>query len=64
MCAVLNVSVRAVPGGTQEGNTPLTFAVQRGHFEVVKLLLEHGTEPNAKNSVRARPLLLCVACAS
>lgn len=42
------------------GNTPLMFAVGRGHANVVKLLIEKGADVNAKNSQGHTPLLYAV----
>jgi ankyrin repeat protein len=34
------------------GNTPLNVAVQYGHLECVRLLLEHGADRSHANAVR------------
>ncbi|VDK37369.1 unnamed protein product [Taenia asiatica] len=36
---------------TNTGFTPLHLAAQQGHSDIVYLLLEHGADPNARNSV-------------
>jgi ankyrin repeat protein len=36
--------------------TPLLEAVEQGNYAVVKLLLEHGADPNAKNQVGFTPV--------
>jgi len=35
---------------TNSGQTPLQFAVSKNHIDVVRLLLEHGASPRAKDS--------------
>lgn len=41
-----------------EANTPLHDAIRRGDFEVARLLLLHGADPNAANGHGERPLQL------
>jgi hypothetical protein len=36
----------------EEGETALHLAAGEGHLEIVKLLLEHGADVNAKTAVR------------
>nr|XP_055046832.1 ankyrin repeat and SOCS box protein 15b [Misgurnus anguillicaudatus] len=45
---------------TSDGETPLTLAVQAGHVENVKVLLQHGALPRNTNSKNETPLLLAV----
>ena len=40
-----------------DGTTPLMFAALRGDVESVKLLLDHGADPNAANNIGATSLL-------
>ena len=35
----------------QEGKTPLRVAFKEDHYDIVKLLLEKGAEPNVKYDV-------------
>jgi len=37
------------------GSTPLHEAVEQGHLEVVKFLLEHGASPTVKNELGKTP---------
>ena len=36
---------------TMDGNSPLTFAVYSGDMEIIKFLLQKGTDPHKKNRV-------------
>jgi ankyrin repeat protein len=46
--------------GTTEptGLTPLHLAAGEGHLDIVKLLLEHGADINARSAFRVTPLAL------
>ena len=37
----------------QDGFTPLLYAVANGHLDIVRLLLDRGTDKEAKDYVRA-----------
>ncbi|XP_076435310.1 uncharacterized protein LOC143275219 [Babylonia areolata] len=41
-------------------NTPLMWAVERGHADTAKLLLEHGADVNTKNRAGYTPLMCAV----
>lgn len=45
-----------------EQMTPLHFAVDRGHFEIVKLLIQSGSNVNQVNSDGQTPLMIAVTC--
>ena len=36
--------------------TPMLEAVEQGNYAVIKVLLEHGADPNAKNQIGFTPL--------
>ncbi|KAL4656751.1 ankyrin repeat and SOCS box protein 15-like [Arapaima gigas] len=58
---VLNASYQLnLEEKTLEGETVLTLAVQAGHVENVKILLEHGASPHNTNDRNESPLLLAV----
>ena len=44
------------------GETPLFMAIERGHVEVVRLLLDNGADPNIPDRVSVAELYsLCAA---
>ncbi|XP_029105644.1 ankyrin repeat and SOCS box protein 15-like isoform X2 [Scleropages formosus] len=49
---------------TLEGETALTLAVQAGHVENVKILLERGASPHNTNDKNESPLLLAIRIGS
>lgn len=53
-------------GRAQNGGTPLYYAAEDGHLEVVRLLLDKGAEKdiNATSNVRARTRLAARSCQS
>ncbi|EXU99026.1 ankyrin repeat protein [Metarhizium robertsii] len=44
------------------GNTPLLYAIDRGHEPLVQLLLEKGSKVNVKSSNSQKPLIRAVDC--
>ena len=36
----------------QDGRSPLLVAVEKGHMDMVAILLKHGANTNTKNEVR------------
>ena len=42
------------------GETPLTIAAQMDHFDVVKLLIEYGADPNARRKDGCTALTLAL----
>ena len=44
-----------------DGSTPLHDAAEKGYFVIVKILLEHGAEPNIQNYIGWTPLHLAAA---
>lgn len=44
------------------GRTMLHYAAERGHSDMVKLLLAHGTNPNAQEKIGLTPIALAVVC--
>lgn len=45
-----------IPDENEESNTPLHLACLEGHADVVKVLLEHGAEVEARNTSLWTPL--------
>ena len=35
----------------QQGNSPLLFAAENGHLDIVKFLILHGADPSVSNKV-------------
>ena len=50
--------------GTPNGTTPLMVAAASGAVEAVRLLIEHGSEVNAKDGVRAQTPLMYAAASN
>ncbi|KAI5789323.1 ankyrin repeat-containing domain protein [Pyronema domesticum] len=44
------------------GNTVLHWAFQKGNYEIIRILLEHGTSPSTLNLSRDTPLDRFIAC--
>lgn len=40
----------------QKGRTPLSFATEKGHADIVRLLLEAGADPNTQDDIMRTPL--------
>jgi ankyrin repeat protein len=53
-----------VTAGTPNGTTPLMVAAASGAVEAVRLLIEHGSEVNAKDGVRAQTPLMYAAASN
>ena len=65
--AVIQALVTAgadVKAGTPNGTTPLMVAAASGEVEAVRLLIEHGSEVNAKDGVRAQTPLMYAAASN
>jgi ankyrin repeat protein len=45
-----------------EGMTPLHFATDRGHLEVVQALLQHGAIVDSLNSDGQTPIMIAITC--
>jgi len=50
----------AVDAAAQNGQTPLMWAVIRGHVKAAKVLLDARADPLARDSLGASPLVLCI----
>ena len=60
---LLTVVYLALPSSSyypllQDGRTPLHHAAMKGHAEVVSLLLEKGADIQARDEVRASPIIM------
>lgn len=49
MLIELGASIDLQTGAGKENMTPLGFAAQKGHYDVVKLLVEKGASPDKKS---------------
>ena len=56
--ALLERSRQSINKRTLDGNTPLLYAVYKGHRECVSILLEHGADMTIANAMGYTPLHL------
>lgn len=57
---LLGADPKSVDVRDENGRTPLHWACQSGHTPVVKYLLEHGADANAKLEDNTTPLFICL----
>jgi len=64
VCSILQTTPAQVDINQRKegGMTALHYAVDRGHIEVVKLLLEHGADKLAKDDDDQTPLMIAQIC--
>lgn len=58
---ILDRKPAAVQMRDEAGRTPLHVAVETGHLEIVKVLIEHGADVNATDKMSNHPLALAVS---
>ena len=59
--SMLARSPELTSSASRYGSTPLHLAAQRGHLEVVELLVRHGAELDAEDALGSTPLLEAVS---